>query len=88
MVTESPTTMRTIFLRIFPEMVANTICFVGSISTRNMAFGSDSVTLPVTWITSSLVGFRGPGRSSSGPRRSPGPVFFGGCACSVVTTRY
>lgn len=47
--TLSPTTIRTEFFLILPEMVANTSCFDGSISTRNMAFGSDSVTLPFTW---------------------------------------
>lgn len=47
-ITESPTIMRTKFLRIFPEIVISTTCLDGSISTRNMALGSDSITFPLT----------------------------------------
>jgi len=47
-VTESPTIMRTKFFRIFPDIVASIICLDGSISTRNIAFGRDSTTRPLT----------------------------------------
>src|SRR6266851_3612122 len=40
-------------MRIFPEMWASTLCPFSS-STRNMAFGSGSVTVPSTRIMSSL----------------------------------
>src|SRR5947209_13980785 len=40
-------------MRIFPEMWASTLCPFSS-STRNMAFGSGSTTVPSTRIVSSL----------------------------------
>ena len=41
------------FFRIFPEIWARTLCLFSS-STRNMAFGSDSITVAITSIASSL----------------------------------
>ena len=87
--TESPTTILTEFFLIFPDIVAKTIAFDGSISTRNMALGNDSVTFPVTWITSSLTGFLGPSRFGSsvfvlGGPLPPPPGRRGGAAYKAV----
>src|SRR2546426_1198696 len=42
------------FFRIFPEMCARTLCLFSS-STRNIAFGSGSITVAITSIASSLL---------------------------------
>ena len=40
--------MEKILIKIVPEIVASTTCLVGpSISTLNIAFGSDSTTFPL-----------------------------------------
>src|SRR3989442_14032221 len=41
------------FMRILPEMCARTLCPFSS-STRNIAFGSGSMTVPSTWTPSSF----------------------------------
>src|SRR5512135_67636 len=51
--TRSPVRIRMKFLRIFPDTWARTWCLFSS-STRNIAFGSDSSTTPVTSIVSSF----------------------------------
>src|SRR3989338_3620448 len=51
--TLSPGRMRIKFILIFPETCAKTLCWFVS-STRNIAFGSDSVTVPSTWTASSF----------------------------------
>src|SRR3954447_19807152 len=58
-------------MRIFPEMWARTLCPFSS-STRNIALGSGSTTVPSTRIVSSLglatVHHRGSGRAKGTPR--------------------
>src|SRR5260370_8057526 len=51
--TLSPARMRIKFLRILPETCARTWCLFSS-STRNMAFGSGSITVAITSMASSL----------------------------------
>src|SRR6266852_2684787 len=51
--TLSPARMRIKFLRILPETCARTWCLFSS-STRNMAFGSGSITVAMTSMASSL----------------------------------
>src|SRR5262247_3498055 len=51
--TLSPARMRIKFLRILPETCARTWCLFSS-STRNIAFGSGSITVAMTSIASSL----------------------------------
>src|SRR5271170_1091809 len=51
--TRSPARMRMKFFLIFPEMWASTWCLFSS-STRNMAFGSGSITVAITSMASSL----------------------------------
>src|ERR1700690_3143404 len=62
-------------MRIFPEMCASTLCPFSS-STRNMAFGNGSTTVPSTRIMSSL----GLTRASHhlNAETESGPVRFGG----------
>src|SRR5215467_7238772 len=51
--TLSPARIRMKFFRIFPEMCASTWCLFSS-STRNIAFGSGSITVAITSMASSL----------------------------------
>src|SRR6202790_166411 len=51
--TLSPDRMRMKFLRILPETCARTLCLFSS-STRNMALGNGSMTVPITSMASSL----------------------------------
>src|SRR5580704_14898733 len=51
--TRSPDKIRIKFLRIFPEICASTWCLFSS-STRNIAFGSGSITVAITSMASSF----------------------------------
>src|SRR5512137_1945741 len=74
MVTLSPGRILMKCIRIFPEMCASTRCPFSS-STRNMAFGSVSMTLPSTSIGSS---FAICSLRSADPAQDDRPVFRNG----------